>query len=205
MKHILEFEAGFDLIEHPTDAEFSEAIDWLGFGNHNVGDAFNMALDQLDLCDDLLGISLDDLASTICPDMPHFGNIIVRRVAASFGGFLPILCGGQIRIVKLAPKAPEKTLEDSMWDGSMPDQMRKAMHVLGHRIGLKRPLRSAELGRALGLSGKNAGKSVDRWIRGETRPQKTKLHKINRLLAGGSPACGSWSDAVSKSNAYMIK
>lgn len=207
MKHIIEFDAGFDLIEHPTDAEFRQAADWLGFGNHNVGEVFSMALDHLDRCNALLGTSLDDLAAAICPDTPHYGNIIARRTIVTFGGFLPILCQGEIRIVTASTKPPttEKATEDVTLDVGTPDQIKNAMHTLGHNIGLKRPLRSAELGRALGLSGKNAGKSVDRWLKGQNTPQGRKLDMINALLRGAEPICGPWRAIVSPAHRSMLK
>lgn len=207
MKHVIELDAGFDLIEHPTDDEFRQAAAWLGFGSHNIGEAFSAALDHLGQCDDPLGISLDDMAAYICPDMPHYGNIIARRTIVTFGGFLPILYRSEVRIVTAStkPLPPEKATESVTLDVGTPDRIKNAMHTLGHRIGLKRPLRSSELGRALGLSGKNAGKSVDRWLKGQTTPQGRKLDMINALLGGAEPICGPWRAVVTPACRRMLK
>jgi hypothetical protein len=62
--------------------------------------------------------------------------------------------------------------------------LRKARATLGKLWGLERPLRAAELGRALRLQGRDPGRSVLDWERGKTPITGPVSLVIEAMLAG---------------------
>jgi hypothetical protein len=68
------------------------------------------------------------------------------------------------------------------------DDVRKARHTLGQAWGLGRPLHAAELGRVLGLGGRDPGRSVVDYERGATRVSGPMALALELLLAGARPA-----------------
>lgn len=66
-----------------------------------------------------------------------------------------------------------------------PEQFREARNTLGHMWGLGRPLRMAEMGRALGLGGRDPGSSIRDYERGKT-PISGPLSNLVRVYLGGA-------------------
>jgi hypothetical protein len=67
-----------------------------------------------------------------------------------------------------------------------PDELRAARATLGQMWGLDRPLRMAELGRALRLTGRDVGATVRDWERGSTITGPVSV-AIEAMLAGFVP------------------
>lgn len=73
--------------------------------------------------------------------------------------------------------------------------IKAARNRLGELWGLGRPLRMAELGRALRLQGRDPGESVRDWERGNTPVSGPVSVAIEAMLAGYRPAnMGSLTD-----------
>lgn len=68
------------------------------------------------------------------------------------------------------------------------DQVRKARHQLGELWGLGRPLRMSELGRVLGLTGRDPGDAISNYERGATRVSGPIALALELMLAGARPA-----------------
>jgi hypothetical protein len=66
--------------------------------------------------------------------------------------------------------------------------IRKARAILGTMWGLDRPLRAAELGRLLKLSGRDPGRFVLNWQIGKHQVPGPVIFAIEALLAGYEPA-----------------
>ncbi len=70
------------------------------------------------------------------------------------------------------------------------DELRDARRTLGERIGLDRPLYGSELGRALGLKGRDPGEAVHEWERhkGPTGPAAAAVRAwLRETDRGGIP------------------
>jgi hypothetical protein len=65
-----------------------------------------------------------------------------------------------------------------------------ARFTLGHMWGLGRPLRMAEMGRALRLSGRDPGASIRDYERGTTRISGPMAVAVQMMLAGALPPDG---------------
>lgn len=65
-----------------------------------------------------------------------------------------------------------------------------ARSTLGHMWGLGRPLRMAEMGRALRLSGRDPGASIRDYERGTTRISGPMAVAVQMMLAGALPPDG---------------
>jgi hypothetical protein len=63
-----------------------------------------------------------------------------------------------------------------------------AKATLGRAWGLNRPLHNSELARALRLTGRDPGRSVQDWSTGQTRVSGPAAVAIEMMLAGGLPA-----------------
>jgi len=68
-----------------------------------------------------------------------------------------------------------------------PEQLRDARAVLGQMWGLDRPLKCAELGRALRLAGRDPGRSILDYERGATKITGPLAVAIEAMLAGFRP------------------
>ena len=68
-----------------------------------------------------------------------------------------------------------------------PDQIRGAREKLGHMWGLNRPLRLAELGRALRFTGRDPGRYVAEYEAGNAKPPGPVTVAIDAMLAGYRP------------------
>ena len=68
------------------------------------------------------------------------------------------------------------------------DELRAARRTLGEAWGLGRPLHMSELGRVLGLTGRDPGQSVGDYESGKTRISGPLALAIELMLAGGRPA-----------------
>lgn len=68
-----------------------------------------------------------------------------------------------------------------------PEQFRDARATLGAMWGLGRPLRMAEMGRALRLQGRDPGASVRDWERGHTPISGPVSVAVEAMLAGYRP------------------
>jgi len=68
------------------------------------------------------------------------------------------------------------------------DELRDARATLGHMWGLGRPLRMAEMGRALRLGGRDPGASIRDYERGTTRISGPLSALVEMMLAGAQPA-----------------
>ena len=66
-----------------------------------------------------------------------------------------------------------------------PDELRTARATLGTMWGLGRPLKMSEMGRALGLGGRDPGESVRDYERGKT-PISGPLSRLVRVYLGGA-------------------
>lgn len=71
-----------------------------------------------------------------------------------------------------------------------PDQFRTARDTLGHMWGLGRPLRMAEMGRALGLGGRDPGASIRDYERGKTPISGPLSFLVRMYLKGNLPPDG---------------
>lgn len=68
------------------------------------------------------------------------------------------------------------------------DEMQAARVKLGELWGLDRQVLSAELGRVLGLGGRDPGESIRDYERGKTRISGPVALAIDLMLAGARPA-----------------
>lgn len=68
------------------------------------------------------------------------------------------------------------------------DQVRDARRQLGEAWGLGRALHMAELGRVLGLGGRDPGESIRDYERGATRVSGPMALALELMLAGARPA-----------------
>jgi DNA-binding transcriptional regulator YiaG len=66
-------------------------------------------------------------------------------------------------------------------------EIREAREKLGMMWGVGEPLRPHELGRVIGLSSKQPGRTVRAWERGEQTPQGPVVVLIRTMLAGAHP------------------
>lgn len=71
-----------------------------------------------------------------------------------------------------------------------PDELRDARARLGSMWGLGRPLRMAEMGRALRLSGRDPGASIRDYERGTTKISGPVSVAVEMMLAGALPPDG---------------
>lgn len=71
-----------------------------------------------------------------------------------------------------------------------PDDFRAARRTLGELWGFGRPLHAAEMGRALGLSGRDPGASVIDYERGKTRISGPIAILVRLYLKGLMPPDG---------------
>lgn len=67
------------------------------------------------------------------------------------------------------------------------DELRQARAVLGVMWGLGRPLRAAELGRALRMGGRDPGAAILNYERGHTEIRGPATVAIEMMLAGAMP------------------
>lgn len=68
------------------------------------------------------------------------------------------------------------------------EQVREARAALGQLWGLGRPLHMSELGRVLGLGGRDPGESIHDYERGKTRVSGPMALALELMLAGARPA-----------------
>lgn len=68
------------------------------------------------------------------------------------------------------------------------EELRDARATLGEAWGLGRPLRMSELGRLLGLGGRDPGESIRDYERGATRISGPIALALELMLAGARPA-----------------
>lgn len=66
-----------------------------------------------------------------------------------------------------------------------PTELRTARATLGQMWGLGRPLKMSEMGRALGLGGRDPGESIRDYERGKT-PVSGPLSRLVRVYLGGA-------------------
>lgn len=66
-------------------------------------------------------------------------------------------------------------------------EIRAARETLGEMWGKGEPLRPHELGRVVGLSSKQPGRTVRAWERGDQTPQGPVVVAIKMMLAGAFP------------------
>lgn len=71
-----------------------------------------------------------------------------------------------------------------------PDEMRDARGTLGELWGLSRPLKMSEMGRALGLGGRDPGESIRDYERGRTTISGPVRNLVRLYLAGALPPDG---------------
>lgn len=71
-----------------------------------------------------------------------------------------------------------------------PDKMRNARATLGELWGLGRPLHMAEMGRALGLGGRDPGESIRDYERGTTKISGPIARLVTLYLRGVLPPDG---------------
>lgn len=71
-----------------------------------------------------------------------------------------------------------------------PNELRAARDTLGRLWGLGRPLRMAEMGRALRLSGRDPGASIRDYERGTTKISGPVSVAVEMMLAGAHPPDG---------------
>lgn len=71
-----------------------------------------------------------------------------------------------------------------------PSDIRNARNTLGHLWGLGRPLRMSEMGRALGLGGRDPGESIRDYERGRTAISGPISRLVRVYLAGALPPDG---------------
>lgn len=71
-----------------------------------------------------------------------------------------------------------------------PETLREARATLGNLWGLGRPLKMAELGRALRLGGRDPGESINDYERGKTRISGPLAVAVEMMLAGALPPDG---------------
>lgn len=67
------------------------------------------------------------------------------------------------------------------------NELRDARVALGLLWGLGRPLRSSEMGRALGLGGRDKGQSINDYERGKTRISGPVEIAVLAMLGGFKP------------------
>ena len=70
------------------------------------------------------------------------------------------------------------------------DELRDARATLGHMWGLGRPLRMAEMGRALRLGGRDPGASIRDYERGKTGISGPMSVAVDMMLKGALPPDG---------------
>lgn len=70
------------------------------------------------------------------------------------------------------------------------EELRTARATLGQMWGLGRPLRMAEMGRALGLGGRDPGESIRDYERGKTKISGPVDRLVRLYLAGVLPPDG---------------
>lgn len=68
-----------------------------------------------------------------------------------------------------------------------PADITAARAALGPMWGKSRPLLASELGRALGMTGRDTGRSILQWERGEATPHPAAIIAIRAMLAGYRP------------------
>lgn len=68
-----------------------------------------------------------------------------------------------------------------------PVELRAARATLGKMWGLNRPLHMSEMGEALGLQGRDPGRSVRDWERGHTPISGPVRIAVSAMLAGYGP------------------
>ncbi len=71
-----------------------------------------------------------------------------------------------------------------------PEQLRDARDTLGTLWGLGRPLKMSEMGRALGLGGRDPGESIRDYERGKTAISGPVANLTRCYLAGMIPPDG---------------
>jgi hypothetical protein len=71
-----------------------------------------------------------------------------------------------------------------------PQEIVTAREVLGDAWGLKRPLKRAELGRAVGLTSRTPGRAVRDWEDLRFSPPESVCDRIRDLLEGALPEGG---------------
>lgn len=71
-----------------------------------------------------------------------------------------------------------------------PERLRDARNTLGHLWGLGRPLRMSEMGRALGLGGRDPGESIRDYERGKTAISGPVSRLVRVYLSGALPPDG---------------
>ncbi|PIO98626.1 hypothetical protein [Pleomorphomonas carboxyditropha] len=67
------------------------------------------------------------------------------------------------------------------------DDLHAAKATLGEMWAVGRPLRNSELGRALRLSGRDPGRSIEDYITGKTRISGPVSVAVEMMLAGAMP------------------
>lgn len=71
-----------------------------------------------------------------------------------------------------------------------PDELRTARATLGQLWGLGRPLKMSEMGRALGLGGRDPGESIRDYERGATAISGPISNLVRVYLGGAIPPDG---------------
>lgn len=67
------------------------------------------------------------------------------------------------------------------------DEVREARYVLGHRWGCGRMLPKSDMGRILGLSGRDPGYMIDRYEKGTSQVPPHVAVTITLYLSGATP------------------
>lgn len=70
------------------------------------------------------------------------------------------------------------------------DELRDARETLGQLWGLDRPLKMSEMGRALGLGGRDPGESIKDYERGKTAISGPLERLVKTYLSGTLPPGG---------------